>query len=246
MELVKVEGIVVKETPYQNSSKILQILTKEYGMISVISKGCRNIKSKLRAVSNKLSLATFYLSFKKDSLSTLRDADNIIYLSNILSSITNITCASYLVDVSWQIVKTENNPSVFSLLKTALIKINDGLDPVAIIDIISLKFLFFLGVGINVNSCNLCGNCNNIETISVDCGGLVCSNCNKNNKIYSKKTIEIIRMFTLVDLDRITKLTISDEVKKEIEEFIELYYDKNTGIYLKSRQFLNDLNKVGK
>ena len=40
-EIKKIEGIVIGDTNYSESSKILNILTKDYGIIGVISKGCR-------------------------------------------------------------------------------------------------------------------------------------------------------------------------------------------------------------
>jgi len=54
MKIEEVEGIIVRETNYSESSKILNILTKEKGLIGVMSKGSRNMKSKLRGVSRKL------------------------------------------------------------------------------------------------------------------------------------------------------------------------------------------------
>ena len=228
MELVKVEGIVIKETPYKDTSKILQILTKEYGVISVIAKGCRSIKSKYRTSTTKLSLAVFFLNYKKEGLSTLRDVDNTTFLSNILTDIEKITYASYLVELSYQLTKESNSQEIFTLLKTALIKINDGLKPSLITSIIELKYLNLLGVSPNINSCSICGNKTNIETISVDNGGLLCTSCKSNEKVYKKRTVELIRMFMLVDLEKVTKLNISSEHEKEQEEYIELYYDQNT------------------
>ena len=70
MKLEKVKGIIIKDINYKESSKILHILTREYGNIGVISKGCRNMKSKLRSVSSKLTYGYFYIS-KKDELSIL-------------------------------------------------------------------------------------------------------------------------------------------------------------------------------
>ena len=64
MEIVKTEGIVIGETNYSESSKILKVLTKNYGIISIMSKGCRNLKSKLRGVSSKLVYATFQFYYK--------------------------------------------------------------------------------------------------------------------------------------------------------------------------------------
>ena len=63
MKIEKIKGIIIKDINYKESSKVLHILTKEYGTIGVISKGCRNIKSKLRSVSLKLTYGYFYISY---------------------------------------------------------------------------------------------------------------------------------------------------------------------------------------
>ena len=43
MEKVKVKGIVIGDTNYSESSKILNVFTKEYGIIGIISKGYAEI-----------------------------------------------------------------------------------------------------------------------------------------------------------------------------------------------------------
>ena len=45
----KVEGIILKESLYGDTSKIIQVLTKEYGLVSIMCKGAKSPKSNLRA-----------------------------------------------------------------------------------------------------------------------------------------------------------------------------------------------------
>ena len=71
----EVEGIILSETNYSETSKILNILTNEYGLIGVISKGCRNLKSPLRSVSSKLTYGKFIIYYKKDKLSILKEVN---------------------------------------------------------------------------------------------------------------------------------------------------------------------------
>ena len=47
--LKTIRGVVVSETPYQENSKILNILTRD-GIIGVLSKGSKKLKSPLRLV----------------------------------------------------------------------------------------------------------------------------------------------------------------------------------------------------
>ena len=44
----EVEGIILYETPFQESSKIIQVLTKEYGLIGILCRGVLKPKSKFR------------------------------------------------------------------------------------------------------------------------------------------------------------------------------------------------------
>ena len=53
MKIVSTEGFVISTTKYSENSKILNILTKDYGLIGVISKSCMSSKSALRTVSER-------------------------------------------------------------------------------------------------------------------------------------------------------------------------------------------------
>ena len=51
-------------------------------------------------------------------------------------------------------------------------------------------------------------------------------------------------MFYYVDISKITNLDISLKIKSEINAFLDEYYDLYTGLYLKTKKFISDLNKV--
>ena len=85
MELI--EGIVISEKAYGDTSKIINILTKDYGIIGVMSKGCKGVKSKLKIVSENFTYAYFYMYYKDGKLSTLIGADIINYFPNIKNDI---------------------------------------------------------------------------------------------------------------------------------------------------------------
>ena len=66
-------------------------------------------------------------------------------------------------------------------------------------------------------------------------------NCLRNEKVISTKSIKLIRMLYLVDISKLNKLDISKDVLKELEEFTEDYYDRYSGIYLKSKILLDTI-----
>ena len=47
MMIEKVEGIVINEKAYGETSKIINVITKEYGIIGIIAKGARTLKVNL-------------------------------------------------------------------------------------------------------------------------------------------------------------------------------------------------------
>ena len=83
MEIISVEGIVVSTTDYKESSRIINILTKDHGIIGCISKGCKKMKSKLRIISERFAYGTFHMYYKENGLSTLIDGDIKDYFENI-------------------------------------------------------------------------------------------------------------------------------------------------------------------
>lgn len=244
MKIESFEGIILSETNYSESSKILNVLTDKYGLIGIMSKGCRNLKSKLRGVSRKLLYGKFNVYYKPNGLSTLISIDVINSFSNTLTDLERISYASFILDLTIQVLRQTEDEEIFNLLKNTLIKIEEGLSPIALTNILELKYLNYLGVSPNIDSCSICGSTKQIVTLSSSSGGYVCKNCYQDEVLTSEKTIKMIRMYYYVDIAGITKLEVSDEVTQEINRFLDDYYDRYTGLYLKSKDFIKIINKV--
>lgn len=244
MPIEEVEGIVIGETNYSETSKILNILTKNHGLIGVISKGCRNLKSPLRGVSTKLTYGIFIIYYKEGKLSTLKEVTVLNPFKNLKKDIASISYATYLLELSEGVVKQNNDSNIFSLLISSLKKIDEGFDPLVIMNILELKYLDYLGITPVLDGCAVCGRKSSIVTFSSYRGGYICKNCYKNEKIVSTKAIKLIRMFYYVDIDKISKLDISTEAKTEINMFLDDYYNRYTGLYLKSKTFIKSLQKI--
>ena len=236
-----VEGIILNTRNYNDTSKILDIFTKKYGVIGVIAKGCKSLKSNLRSVTDKLTYATFTIYYKKDKLSILTEASIINNFNNIKKDIEKISYASYLLDLTSQVYKQNNSTDLYDFLISALNKINEGFNSLVITNIIELKYLDYLGIMPNLDGCIVCGS-KNVITLSSDKGGYLCKNCATNEPKSSDKAIKLVRMYYYVDIDKISKLDLSKDVINEVNNFIDDYYDRYTGLYLKSKNFLKNLN----
>ena len=228
----KIKGIVVSERSYSETSKIINILTEEDGIIGLIAKGAKGLKSPLRNVTTKLTYGLFNIRYKEKGLSTLISVDIIDPLKQIKKDITMISYASFIADLSEQVVKHSNNQNVFSLLSNSLLKINEGFDETVLCNILEIKLLPFLGVTLCLDGCIRCGSKKEIVTIDASYGGLICKNCYRNEQIIDLRVVKLLRMYYYIDIGSIENIKVDAKLKKIINKFLTDYYDSFTGLYL--------------
>jgi len=240
----KIEGIIVSEVDYKESSKIINIFSPTDGIIGVLARGTKKVKSKLSGVTSKLTYGYFHVNYKENGLSTLIEVDIIDGFKNIRRNIDMISYASYLLELSSMVYKHSNDFYIYNLLIASLKKIDEGYDYEVITNILELKLLSYLGIKPVIDSCVNCGSKEDIVTISSYKGGYLCKNCAYDEVIVNIKTIKLLRMFYYVDINKISKLDISYNIKRELNRFIDDYYDRYSGLYLKSKTFLKNLDNI--
>lgn len=241
--LVKTKGIVLKETPYSETSKVLNVLTSDYGLIGILSKGCKNMKSKLRGVSNKMVYGEFTIKYKETGLSTLTEGNFINSFKNIFNDIKKANYSFYLMDLVYQVLQQNNTKELFPLLEQSLIKINDGLSPELISNILELKLLKYLGVNLNLFSCSKCDSNLDLFNLDINSGGVICKSCYQEGYIFNSKTIKLLQLFSNLDIGKLSSLEITDNnIFESLDDFLHEYYSTYTGLYLHDKKKFNKLN----
>lgn len=239
--MLEIEGIVISEIKYGETSKIINVLANDNKIYGIYCKGANLLKSKFKI--NLMMYAKFFIKKKDDKLANLNDITLINNFKNIQKDIIKIGYANYLLDLIKQVNKEGTSDFLFSYLLNSLEKINNGLNPKIITSIVELKLLNNLGVAPNLDSCVNCGDKKSIVTISSYAGGYLCDKCLKNEKIVSEKTIKLIRLLYFVDIEKIDNIDIKKDVETEVSNFIDDYYDRYTGLYLQSKTFLKSIVK---
>lgn len=237
----KFEGIIISETPYGDTSKIINIYTKEHGVIGVMCKGVKSLKSPLRTKTLKYTYGYFHIKYNEKKLSQLIDVDIINNFTNIKNDIILISYLSYITELTNQVVKQNDDETIYNLYISTILKINEKQNPLTLTNILELKYLDYLGVGLNLDSCIKCGSKKEIITLDPDEGGYICKNCYQNEKILDPKSIKLIRMYYLIDINSISDINISEKITNEINYFLDKYYERYTGLYLKSKDFLKKM-----
>mgnify|MGYP004529325171 CR=1 FL=1 len=240
--LIEVDGFILSETPYSETSKIINVFTKEYGIIGVICKNAKSIKNKNRVATMKLTYSRFNIKYKKDKLSTLISADIIDPLKLIKSDIILISFLNYIADLTYQVLKQSNYYEyIYNDLIACILKMDKGLDPIVLMNILEIKYLKYLGILFDLEACVLCHNKNHLVTIDAYKGGFVCSDCLTNEIVVNIKVVKLIKMYYYVDIKNLKDISIEENFKKTINIFLDMYYDRYTGLYLNCKNFLKKL-----
>lgn len=235
----EVEGIVLKETLYSETSKIIQVLTKEYGLISIIAKGASTAKSSLRSLTIPFLYGKFNISYKKDKISILKNGTVIKLYGSNNKDLKLYAYITYLAELTYNVLKENNNKEIFSILINGLDKITEGVNPKVIKNIIEFKYLDYLGITPNFDICQKCNKVKEPYAIDGKIGGFICKECYTNEITVSSNYQKIINRFQNVDISTIKEIKLSKEDEKIINSFLDEYYEKYSAIYINSKKFLN-------
>ncbi len=116
--LVTTDAIVLRSRKQGDTSKICAIYTKEYGLVDVIAKGAREMKSKF-AGSLELFMHVTAVFYKKQGkeLYLLAKAENVSRMSGITNSLAKIESATKIAELLLNTLHDEEkNPKLFTLL----------------------------------------------------------------------------------------------------------------------------------
>ena len=240
MKIISVDGIVVSNTAFKENSKIINIFTKDMGIIGAVSKGCKKMSSKLRLPSERFAYGTFHLYYNENGLSTLVDGDIKNYFITITSDILKISYLTYICDLAINVYKESLDNQVYNLMEAAILKIEEGMDAKIITNILELQYLEYLGIDLNLDSCVKCGS-TKVVTLSLSKGGYVCQNCRTNEILIDEKVLKMLRLYYYVDISKINELNIDKKISDEIDNIINEYYEEYSGIYMKSKKMLKTL-----
>ena len=194
-------------------------------------------------VLGQYGIETVYQAYtldKEGKLSTLVSADVIDYFLNIKSDIEKMGYLTYLTDLAKNVYKHSPCEEVYDIFVSGILKIEEGFNPKVITNIIELKYLDFLGISLYLDGCVEC-NMSNVVSISHNKGGYVCARHRTNEPLYDETILKMVKAYYYIDLSKITSLKIKQQVVDSIDSFLNIYYKEYTGLFLKTKNFLNNI-----
>lgn len=225
----KIKGIVIRETPKGETSKLLTVLTSTLGVITVNAKGVRKISSAYLKSAQLFALSDMLL-YEKNGFYTLTEAALIADFYSVREDIKDYSLACYLCEAAAAFtVPGEESGAVLRLLLNSLYAIEKKVCP---LDQIKAAFELRLcaesGFLPEVSHCSLCGS----ELIGSDFlfhsfeGMSCCRECASVNNEYILLPSAVGRAITHItesELSRFISFRISESDLSKLSSCAECF-----------------------
>lgn len=243
MTLIKTEALILRTVPFQESSKIVRMFTREQGKIAVIAKGSRRIKSGFRGLLEPLNhIETIYYYKSTRDVQTL---GNIELLNSFLASVASMESTILgmaLLEIIDKIVHDHQHDSeIFDSAITHLKTMEANPDNCKFVFIRFLQNLAeILGYRLNVETCHRC-RAALLDSAFYDPVNaiLLCADCGQrlsSGHRLSKQDLTFLAKPTIADVGPL----ITEEKLRRL--FIHyLSYHLDSALELKSLRMLSSL-----
>lgn len=229
---IKVNGVVLRATDYNENDKILTLLTAELGKISVGIKGVKKAGAKLKFAAQPFCFAEYILTCRAGKYTVINASESESFY-DLRTDINKFYAASAAVEaVSVLTYEGDECAEIFYELVKALSEICNGAESVALI-----KFLVFAlrrsGYGIALDSCVVCGSplagADKLR-FDMDAGAFSCYDCG-NGLGASRVTYNVLRK---IDGKSFEEDFITADGEKRALRLLREYFSYKTDNQLKS------------
>lgn len=151
MKPIRTKAIVLRRTNYAEADRILQLLTPEYGKLSVIAKGVRREKSKLAGGIELFAVCDVSVVPGKGDMGTLTSSRLDTFYAHIIEEYDRLQFGYEAIKQIDRAIESVVEPAFFELLRITFASLDDA----AVSDKVTatwfwLQLAILLGVGMNL------------------------------------------------------------------------------------------------
>ncbi|MFF2090312.1 DNA repair protein RecO [Paenibacillus sp. NPDC058174] len=244
--LYRVEGIVIRSMDYGEGNKIVTLLTKTNGKAGVLIRGAKKVKSRHASLAQPFTYGEFVF-FRKSGLGTLNHGEIIESHHRLREQLDLAAYASYAAELTDKALQEDESGSfLFEQFHAGLTGLEEGKDPQIISHLYEMRILEASGYAPELDFCVNCGNEQGPMRLSPYAGGALCPRCTGQDPHALKVgegAYKLLRLFRRMDLRRLGAIQVKPETKQELKKAMRALMDAHLGIPLKSRSFLDQLDK---
>ncbi len=176
--LTEVTGLILRETKYAETDKILTVLTAERGKLPVYAKGVRSYRNHFMSVSAQMCYNEFVLHEKQGKY-WLREASPLAGFYRIRENLVSWALAQYVLEVLDQLCMTEvAEAGLLQLgLNTLYLLEQQERPPAFLKAVFEMRAAALAGFLPDLAACTRCGSAEGVFYLDVANGGIVCADC---------------------------------------------------------------------
>ena len=177
--LVKVEGFVANSTDCGESDKMLTLITRRYGKLSVYARGGRKLNSRFMTASLKFCYGDYVIS-KTEKGCILNEANAKNTFFGLRKDITALALADYIAEVTADVIMPEEpEDEILELALNSIYLLSEQKKPPQIVKTaFETKLMYYLGLSPHLDCCFCCGkNDDGWYYLDIMNGTLLCRKC---------------------------------------------------------------------
>jgi len=153
MKTIRTKGIVLRRTNYGEADRIVQLLTPDNGVLSVMAKGVRKEKSRLAGGIELFATCDVTVGSGKGELGILTAARLETFFSHIMTDYDRLQFGYDAIKQVAKVAATLDEPAFYELLEQTFVSLNDPSIDVRLTRIwFWLQLAILLGVGMNLST----------------------------------------------------------------------------------------------
>lgn len=228
MAIAKASGFIIRGIDYQESSRIVTLLSPRLGKISLLAKGARKIESRTGAALDLLNLVEVVF-YEGQGLKLLKDAAIIESYPALKRDYEHLEAAMHAARSLNILLKDgQRDRRIYHLFAELLAELEgDGGAPALLLLGFKLKLIDLLGFGPALDHCSLCRRPldDAAETFfSPEAGGVVCGDCRRGgDSPIDLRLVKGMEMILQLPLRKLHRLVLPEELITQGEETLNRF-----------------------
>jgi len=247
MAIHTTEGIILRKHNLRETSVLLSLFTQDFGKISGVMKGARGPKAAMGNNPQLFSLNNIvFYDKKRGNLNSISQCDLKNYFEPIRNDLERTVYADYFLELVDSVtIEGDANSQIYELLLNSLRLLSKPVSAKRVARIFEIKIMDSSGFMPELDKCIVCAeSIENDARFSFRLGGPLCAKCRIKDKgaiNLSKGTLNFIERVRRSPFEIVSRIKVSQDVGKELENFLRRFVDYHIQRSLKTVEFLKKI-----
>lgn len=228
MSTEKTEALVIRLADFSESSKVVTLMTRDFGRISALAKGAKRLRSSFESGLDLLSHCRIVFIHKSHgTLDLLTESQLVQRFRPRAGSLPHLYAGYYVAELLSSLVEEHDpHPQLFDMACETLQLLETEESPFMAVTRFELALQSEIGQLPDFYSCTICQKEVPIDQPGrfwVSQGGLICSSCGRSEyqaSEFAAESLGLLRRLLEEDSNSLRNLTVAPRQKMEIRRLL--------------------------